>query len=68
MSLRKINPTKTKAWKLLEAHFNEIKSSEIKELLITRNSPTNFKILWKDFLVDISKNRINDNETLDLVI
>ena len=29
MSLRKINPTKTKAWKLLEAHFNEIKSSEI---------------------------------------
>ncbi|HIF48449.1 MAG TPA: glucose-6-phosphate isomerase [Cytophagales bacterium] len=66
MSLKKINPTKTKAWKLLEAHFNEIKSAEIKELLITRNSPTNFKILWKDFLVDISKNRIND-KTLNLL-
>ena len=46
MSLRKTNPTKTKAWKLLEAHFNEIKSAEIKELLITRNSPTNFKMNW----------------------
>ena len=40
--------------------------SEIKELLITRNSPTDFKILWKDFLVDISKNRITD-KTLNLL-
>ena len=34
MSLNKIDPTKTKAWKLLEDHFSEIKSDEIKTLLI----------------------------------
>ena len=59
MSLKKIVPTKTKAWKLLESHFSEIKSAEIKDLIRT-NNPDNYKINWGNFTVDISKNRLDD--------
>ena len=59
MSLKKIVPTKTKAWKLLESHFSEIKSAEIKDLIRT-NNPDNYKINWENFTVDISKNRLDD--------
>ncbi len=48
MSLKKIVPTKTKAWKLLESHFSEIKSAEIKDLIRT-NNPDNYKINWGRF-------------------
>ena len=65
MSLNKIDPTKTKAWKLLEDHFSEIKSDEIKNLINNRGSE-NYHLTWNDFLVDISKNRIND-QTLSLL-
>ena len=65
MSLNKIDPTKTKAWKLLGEHFSEIKSEEIKNLIDKRNSE-NYHLTWNDFLVDISKNRIND-KTLSLL-
>ena len=65
MSLNKIDPTKTKAWKLLGEHFSEIKSDEIKNLINKRNSE-NYHLTWNDFLVDISKNRIND-KTLSLL-
>ena len=65
MSLNKIDPTKTKAWKLLEDHFSEIKSDEIKTLINNRGSE-NYHLTWNDFLVDISKNRIND-QTLSLL-
>ena len=65
MSLNKIDPTKTKAWKLLEDHFSEIKSDEIKNLISKRNS-NSYLLNWNNFLVDISKNRINDR-TLSLL-
>ena len=65
MSLNKIDPTKTKAWKLLKDHFSEIKSDEIKNLINNRGSE-NYHLTWNDFLVDISKNRIND-QTLSLL-
>ena len=65
MSLNKIDPTKTKAWELLEDHFSEIKSAKIKELIKTRNSD-NYQITLNDFIVDISKNRLND-KTLSLL-
>ena len=65
MSLNKIDPTKTKAWKLLEDHFSEIKSDEIKTL-INKRSSNYYHLTWNDFLVDISKNRIND-QTLSLL-
>ncbi|MDA0758141.1 MAG: glucose-6-phosphate isomerase [Bacteroidetes bacterium] len=59
MSLKKINPTKTKTWKLLEDHFSKINSAEIKDLIKT-NSSNNYKISWENFIVDISKNRLDD--------
>ena len=59
MSLKKIDPTKTKTWKLLEDHFSKINSAEIKDLIKT-NSSNNYKISWENFIVDISKNRLDD--------
>ena len=66
MTLKKINPTKTKSWEKLKDHFDEIKTKNIKSLIEVRKSPENFNIIWEDFNVDISKNIINDT-TLDLL-
>ena len=66
MTLKKINPTKTKSWEKLKDHFDEIKTKNIKFLIEVRKSPENFNIIWEDFNVDISKNIINDT-TLDLL-
>ena len=67
MTLKKINPTKTKSWSKLTAHFKEIENKEIKNLLSSRPNPSDFNLSWNDFNIDISKNRI-DNETLSLLI
>ena len=67
MSLKKINPIKTKSWSKLKAHFNEIENKEIKDLLSTRSNPSCFSLGWNDFNIDISKNRI-DNTTLNLLL
>ena len=67
MSLKKINPIKTKTWNKLKTHFNEIENKEIKNLLSSRSDPSFFNLEWNDFNVDISKNRI-DNTTLNLLL
>ena len=67
MSLKKINPIKTKSWIKLKVHFNEIENKEIKDLLSTRSNPSCFSLGWNDFNIDISKNRI-DNTTLNLLL
>ena len=67
MSLKKINPIKTKSWIKLKAHFNEIENKEIKDLLSIRSNPSCFSLEWNDFNIDISKNRI-DNTTLNLLL
>ena len=67
MSLKKINPIKTKSWNKLKAHFNEIENKEIKNLLSSRSNPSSFSLEWNDFNIDISKNRV-DNTTLNLLI
>ena len=67
MSLKKINPIKTKSWNKLKAHFNEIENKEIKNLLSSRTNPSSFSLEWNDFNVDISKNRV-DNTTINLLI
>lgn len=68
MSLLKNNPTKTAAWKNLQAHFKEVSEITIKEYFL--NEPDRFdrfSITYKDFLVDFSKNRISDT-TLSLLL
>jgi glucose-6-phosphate isomerase len=57
----KINPTETNAWKKLETYYNEFNGKHIKELF--ENDPTRFQkysLKFEDFLVDFSKNRVDD--------
>ena len=68
MALQSINPTTTKAWKKLEAHFEATKNHQIKDYFNTNsNRALEFSITWNDFLVDFSKNRIS-SETIKLVL
>lgn len=68
MSLPTVNPTTTQSWKDLEAHFSEIKGLKMQDIF--SNEPKradNFKIEWKDFYIDYSKNRISD-KTVSLLL
>ena len=67
MALNSINPTQTKAWSKLAAHFESIKESQMKTWF--KENPDRaeeFTIQWEDFYVDFSKNRIT-SETLVLL-
>lgn len=68
MSLQKINPTETNAWKKLTEHFKATKENTLKDLFAKEeNRATAYTITWEDFLVDFSKNRISQ-ETLNLLL
>lgn len=66
--LQNINPTETKAWKGLENHFEAVKNVHTKTLF--EKDPQRaekFSIRWNDFLVDYSKNRV-DEKTIELLL
>lgn len=64
MSLTNTNPTRTEAWKALEAHYERIKSTPVKALFESDpHRAEKFAIQWQDFYVDYSKNKIT-GETL----
>ena len=66
MALNSINPTQTKAWSKLAAHFETIKESHMKTWFKENpNRAEEFTIKWEDFYVDFSKNRIT-SESLEL--
>lgn len=68
MALKTINPTKTKAWSKLQAHFKTIESTHLVELFTNNpNRAGDMTIQWEDFYVDYSKHRIT-KETLNLLI
>ena len=68
MSLLNINPTHTKAWQQLDNHFTKMKNNSIKEMFQNdEKRAEKFHIQWNDFLVDYSKNNINQ-ETIDLLL
>ena len=68
MSLKKIDPTKTKSWDNLNSHYKTIKSTSIKDLFkVNPLRSDDFKIEWEDFYVDFSKNIIN-SKTIKLLI
>ena len=68
MALNTINPTETKAWLKLQLHFETMKSNSIKEMFQNDTERAEkFHIQWNDFLVDFSKNNINQ-QTLDLLL
>jgi glucose-6-phosphate isomerase len=66
--LNRQDPSRTAAWKELDAHFQEMKEVHMSELFDKdSNRFTSFSIRFKEVLVDFSKNRIN-SKTLDLLI
>jgi len=68
MALPTIDPTATKAWKKLSAHYNQTKETHLRKLFAEdENRGEKFSLLWNDFLVDYSKNRITE-ETLQLLL
>lgn len=68
MSLKNINPTKTKAWKKLSEHFKNSKNLEIKELFNSdENRNNNYEITLGDLKLNYAKNRVS-NETMNLLV
>jgi glucose-6-phosphate isomerase len=68
MTLSKINPTQTEAWSKLQLHFEKMQQISMKELFATdTNRAANFHIQWNDFLIDYSKNSV-DEKTIDLLL
>lgn len=68
MALQNTNPTKTLAWQNLQKHFQEMNTASMKEMFAndaTRTTKFNFQ--WNDFVVDYSKNII-DQETMSLLL
>ena len=67
MALPNINPTTTKSWQKLDAHFKAIKDQRLQDYFNQDDEEFDrFSIQWEDFLVDFSKNRIQQ-ETLVLL-
>ncbi len=61
------NPTQTKAWKKLEAHFKAQAHQPLRTLFNDPHRFKNFSVGWQDMLVDYSKNRISET-TLQLLV
>ena len=67
MSLYKINPTKTKAWKKLVEQKDKLSTETLNSLFIKESDRLNYlSIKWDCFDVDFSKNIIN-KETFNLL-
>ncbi|CAN1495824.1 Pgi Glucose-6-phosphate isomerase [Flavobacteriaceae bacterium] len=68
MALQTINPTETKAWKKLQSHYTQIQKASMAAMFeADTERAKKFHLKWNDFLVDYSKNRINQ-ETIDLLL
>jgi glucose-6-phosphate isomerase len=65
MALDITNPTETQAWKKLQKHYDTMKDISMQEMFQADASRAEkFNLKWNDFLIDYSKNRINQ-ETLN---
>jgi glucose-6-phosphate isomerase len=61
MALENTNPTGTAAWQQLRGHFEEMQYASMTEMFTEdAQRADRFHIKWNDFLVDYSKNIIND--------
>ncbi len=68
MPLPNTDPKGTPAWKKLEAHYQDIKDTHLKDLFAADpHRAEELTISWEDFLFDYSKNRIT-KETLKLLL
>lgn len=68
MTLPTTNPTNTKSWEKLLENYNNTKDKHLRELFASDTERgEKFSLLWKDFFVDYSKNRITE-ETFSLLL
>ncbi len=68
MALQNTNPTSTTAWNEIQNHFETMKNVSMKKMFQEDTlRASKFHIKWNDFLIDYSKNRINQ-ETMDLLV
>ncbi|PZR24117.1 MAG: glucose-6-phosphate isomerase [Flavobacterium psychrophilum] len=67
MALENINPSGTAAWQELMKHFTEMQNASMAAMFASDKERTaKFNIQWNDFIVDYSKNIINE-KTLQLL-
>jgi len=60
MSLKSINPIKTKSWSKLRDHFEEIKDTRMDDFFISDKLRSDkFCVDWSNFYFDFSRNKIN---------
>lgn len=68
MALNTINPTETVAWNKLQLHYKELQKASMHEMFQSDTLRTEkFSLKWNDFLLDYSKNIINQ-ETITLLL
>jgi glucose-6-phosphate isomerase len=68
MALQNTNPTTTLAWQKLQQHFQEMNTVSMKEMFLEdKTRAAKFHFTWNDFIVDYSKNIINQ-ETINLLL
>lgn len=61
MALQNTNPSGTAAWQALREHFSEMQYASMQEMFAADSSRSEkFHIKWNNFLVDYSKNIINE--------
>ena len=62
-----INPTTTRAWQALQAHYQEVEAAHMRDLFAQdEHRAERFSLWFEDILVDFSKNRLTD-KTLELL-
>ena len=68
MALNTTNPTNTASWKKLQNHFEKLQNASMVTMFKDDDArASQFHIQWNDFLVDYSKNIINQ-ETINLLL
>lgn len=68
MALDTKKPTETAAWKKLQEHYEAMQKATMQQMFQTDASRVEkFNLKWNDFLIDYSKNIVNE-ETLELLL
>lgn len=68
MALNNTNPTTTNAWQKLQSHFDTMQNASMVSMFEQDTTrATQFHLKWNDFLVDYSKNIINQ-ETINALL
>lgn len=67
MALKNTDPTTTENWKNLTLNYNECKDDHLKDLFDSNSlRAQKLSLIWNDFLVDFSKNRLTE-KTIQLL-